>query len=212
MGNELKRFSRWRPHPWHGLPVGPDPPGVLNAYIEITPFDLIKYEIDKESGYLRVDRLLRTSSLPPALYGFVPRTFCGTRVAALSERADCADHDPLDICVVTERPIRRSDMLVPARVLGALRTTDDGCADDKIIAILNDDPVWGDAEELEDLPPVLVQRLYHYFRTYKMTPDGSNQMDVFGEVGRDDAMEIVAAAMKDYQDVRDSASTDNARP
>ena len=75
-------FHEWRPHPWHGLEVGRQPPLSVNAYIEITPFDLIKYEVDKTTGYLRVDRPQRTSSLPPSLYGFIPRTYCAARVAA----------------------------------------------------------------------------------------------------------------------------------
>ena len=98
-------FSQWRPHPWHGLETGRDPPLHVNAYIEITPFDLIKYEVDKTTGYLRVDRPQRTSSQPPALYGFIPRTFCGERVRALCPGAVRGDGDPLDICVISERPI-----------------------------------------------------------------------------------------------------------
>lgn len=101
------RFYRWRPHPWHGLEIGPQPPNIVHAYIEITPFDSIKYEIDKITGYLRVDRPQRTSSLPPTLYGLIPRTYCGNKVAALSEYTDVADHDPLDICVISERPIAK---------------------------------------------------------------------------------------------------------
>ena len=72
-----KPFYRWRPHPWHGLSAGSDAPRVLTAYIEITPFDYVKYEVDKETGYLRVDRPQHTSSQPPTLYGFIPKTFCG---------------------------------------------------------------------------------------------------------------------------------------
>src|SRR4028118_1538678 len=104
----LSHFERWRPHPWHGLDAGSDPPRLLQAYIEITPFDSVKYEIDKETGYLRADRPQRTSSLPPAPYGFVPHTYCSRRVAALSPGAEEGDGDPLDICVFSERPISRS--------------------------------------------------------------------------------------------------------
>ena len=71
---EPKPFSTYRPHPWHGLEVGPNPPEMVNAFIEITPFDLVKYEIDKKTGYMRVDRPQLTSSTPPTLYGFIPRT------------------------------------------------------------------------------------------------------------------------------------------
>jgi inorganic pyrophosphatase len=75
--------EKWRPHPWHGLAIGEDPPRTVWAYIEITPFDLVKYEVDKPTGYLRVDRPQRTSASPPTLYGFIPRTWCGPRIAAL---------------------------------------------------------------------------------------------------------------------------------
>lgn len=95
-------FQRFRPHPWHGLDSGPAPPGVVSAFIEITPFDFVKYEVDKITGYLRVDRPQLTSSLPPSLYGFIPRTFCGERVGRLMPGAARGDHDPLDICVLSE--------------------------------------------------------------------------------------------------------------
>src|SRR5512133_3962693 len=89
-----KPCFRWRPHPWHGLELGPDPPDVVHAFIEITPFDVIKYEVDKTTGYLRVDRPQRSSSLPPTLYGFIPRTYCGGRVGALSTAVKKGDGDP----------------------------------------------------------------------------------------------------------------------
>ena len=84
---EPSPVNHFRPHPWHGLEVGPAPPEVLNAYIEITPFDLMKYEVDKVSGYLRVDRPQRSSAQHPTLYGFVPRTYCGSRVQSLAPGA-----------------------------------------------------------------------------------------------------------------------------
>mgnify|MGYP003344882996 FL=1 len=88
-------MNHFRPHPWHGLDVGPAPPEVLNAYIEITPFDLMKYEVDKVSGYLRVDRPQRSSAQHPTLYGFVPRTYCGSRVRALAPGATRGDGDQI---------------------------------------------------------------------------------------------------------------------
>jgi inorganic pyrophosphatase len=98
-----KPFYRWRPHPWHGLDVGPKAPELVHAYIEITPFDSMKYEIDKVTGYLVVDRPQRTSSRPPALYGFIPRTFCGSRISALSPKSTKGDGDPMDICIISEQ-------------------------------------------------------------------------------------------------------------
>ncbi len=96
------KYYKWRPHPWHGLDAGPNPPKIVNAYIEITSFDSVKYEIDKVTGYMRVDRPQRTSSQPPALYGFIPRTFCGNAVSKLLPKSHVGGQDPLDICVISE--------------------------------------------------------------------------------------------------------------
>jgi inorganic pyrophosphatase len=155
-------FYRWRPHPWHGLEIGPNPPRIVTAYIEITPFDLVKYEVEKTTGYLKVDRPQRSSSQPPTLYGFIPRTYCGKRVGDLSPSASRGDGDPLDICVISERPISKSEILLSARVVGGLLMIDNGEADDKIIAVLANDIFWEKANDVSDLPPVLVERLRHY--------------------------------------------------
>lgn len=193
-------FYRWRPHPWHGLETGPQPPHLVNAYIEITPFDLMKYEIDKVTGYLRVDRPQRSSSQPPALYGFIPRTYCDKRVAKLSSTAETGDGDPLDICVVSERPINRGEVILTARIVGGLDVNDGGEADDKIIAVLQNDNVWGKAEDITDLPAILVERLSHYFATYKMIPGEESKLKVERVYGRDHALMVVEAAMADYYD------------
>jgi len=192
--------SRYRPHPWHGLDPGPDPPRVLQAYIEITTFDLIKYEVDKQSGYLRVDRPQRGSSQPPALYGFVPRTWCGRRVKQLSPRSIRGDGDPLDICVVSERPISRGEILVRARVVGGLQMVDAREADDKIIAVLENDYMWGSARDLKDLPKVLVERLQHYFLTYKLVPGERSKARINRVYGRRHAERVVLAAIADYDE------------
>jgi inorganic pyrophosphatase len=193
-------FYRWRPHPWHGLETGPNPPQLIHAYIEITPFDLMKYEIDKVTGYLRVDRPQRSSSQPPALYGFIPRTYCDERVAKLSSTAHTGDGDPLDICVLSERPIQRSEVILTARVVGGLDVNDGGEADDKIIAVLQNDNVWGKAEDITDLPNILVERLSHYFGTYKMIPGEESKLKVERVYGREHALLVVQAAMADYYD------------
>jgi inorganic pyrophosphatase len=192
-------FSHWRPHPWHGLTVGDGAPRVVTAYVEITPFDLIKYEIDKATGYLRVDRPQRTSSQPPALYGFIPQTYCAEHVAALSKGAERGDGDPLDICVLSERPIAKSEILIAARVIGGLNLIDRGEADDKIIAVLQGDYVWGEAMDLGDVPPVLVERLVHYFETYKLVPGEPARIKVEGSYGYEHAAKVVTAAMDDYK-------------
>jgi inorganic pyrophosphatase len=197
--NDQISFERFRPHPWHGLTPGTNPPRMLQAYIEITPFDSIKYEIDKLTGYLRVDRPQRSSSLPPALYGFIPRTYCGERVAALSTGTTKGDGDPLDICVLSERPITRSEVLLNVRVVGGLLLVDRGEADDKIIAVLENDAVWNEAEDIGDIPPSLVERLRHYFATYKMLPGETSPVEVRDVYGVTRAEQVITAALEDYQ-------------
>ncbi len=211
-------YFRSRPHPWHGLPVGAAPPHVVNAFIEITPFDVVKYEIEKSSGYLRVDRPQRFSSTPPTLYGFIPRTLCADRVARLfatagpraAERAAQAerehgtlhaDGDPLDICVFSERPINRSEIIAECIVVGGLTMIDGGTADDKIIAVLKDDAVWGGARSIDEMPPALIERLIHYFGTYKMRPGHPSSAEVLGSYGFEHAHAVLNAAMEDYDDV-----------
>jgi inorganic pyrophosphatase len=192
-------YSRARPHPWHGLSPGPNPPSELHAFIEITPFDLVKYEVDKTSGYLKVDRAQRTSSLPPALYGFVPQTYAAQGVAALMEGADGGDLDPLDICVLSERPIARAEVIIPARVVGGIPMIDGGQADDKIIAILRDDPIYGHITEIGDVPDILVARLVHYFSTYKLRPGSPGSVTVGAPYGRAHAERVVTASLEDYR-------------
>lgn len=192
------RFSKWRPHPWHGLSPGPSPPSVVNVYVEITPFDLVKYEVDKATGYLRVDRAQRTSSLPPSIYGFIPQTYAGPEVGALMKGASGGDLDPLDICVLSERPITRAEVLLHARVVGGLPMLDRGEADDKILAVLQDDPVYGDIAEVEHLADALVDRLIHYFSTYKLPRTGDGRVVVGDPYGREHAESVIQAAIADY--------------
>src|SRR5436190_16148033 len=192
--------NHFRPHPWHGLEVGPNPPEVLNAYIEITPFDLMKYEVDKVTGYLRVDRPQRSSAQPPSLYGFVPRTYCGERVRRLAPSSKRGDGDPLDICVLSERSIARNEIIVRSRVIGGLQMVDGGEADDKIISVLDNDYVWGGARNVSDVPSVLVERLQHYFLTYKLVPGQRVQARIATVYGRGHALKVVRAAMADYND------------
>jgi inorganic pyrophosphatase len=195
-----KPFYRWRPHPWHGLEAGKDPPRLVHAYIELTPFDLVKYEIDKTTGYIFVDRPQRTSSQPPALYGFIPRTYCGARVAALAPTSQRGDGDPMDICVLSERQINRTEIILNARVVGGLQMIDNGEADDKIIAVLENDNVWGEAQDLSDLPQILVERLRHYFSTYKLVPGEESRISIDAIYGREHALNVVEAALEDYDE------------
>jgi len=195
-------FYRWRPHPWHGLEVGENPPSIVNAFIEVTSFDAIKYEVDKLTGYMRVDRPQRSSSMPPSLYGFIPRTYCGDRIGALSSHTEKGDGDPLDICVLSERPIDRSEVILSARVIGGLHMIDRGEADDKIISVLNNDRYYKDITDISELPDVLIERLRHYFGTYKLIP-GKKETDVFVDrvFGKEEAEKVITASIDDYKDM-----------
>jgi inorganic pyrophosphatase len=195
-----EKFNRWRRHPWHGLHARQEEASddVVQVYVEMLPTDVVKYELDKSSGFLVVDRPQRTTSSPPALYGFIPRTYCAEEVARRCPGVTEADGDPLDICVYSERHINRADIVLNARVVGGIQMIDGGEADDKIIAILEGDNIWGDAQDISDLPPIKVERLQHYFATYKMVPGKEINIKVDHVYGREEALAVIAAAEKDY--------------
>ena len=162
----------FKAHPWHGVSMGDKAPEVVTAYIEIVPTDTVKYEVDKDSGFLKVDRPQRFSNVCPVYYGLVPQTYCGEKVvASFSKRAKrkgmVGDRDPLDICVLTEKTIAHSDILLTALPIGGFSMADGGEADDKIIAVMKDDAVYGDFKDIADVPITLIDRLQHYFLTYK---------------------------------------------
>ena len=206
-----------RPHPWHGVPRGDDAPRRVNAYIEIVPTDGVKYELDKRTGHLRVDRPQRLSSMCPSLYGFVPQTYCGAKVAELCRQRSGVkrikgDGDPLDICVLTERDIAHGNIFVRANPIGGLRMIDRGEVDDKIIAVLVDDVSYGHIRDISECPEGLITRLKHYFLSYKQLP--SEEPTVRRTVridcvyGRKEAHEVLRRSMVDY---RDSFGTPEAR-
>lgn len=150
---------------------------------------------------MRVDRPQRSSSLPPSLYGFIPRTYCGDRVGGLASETAVGDGDPLDICVLSERPIDRAEVILSARVVGGLHMVDEGEADDKIISVLSNDQYYKDVKEISDLPDILIERLRHYFGTYKMIPGQKVNVSVERVYSRNDAFEVIEASMKDYNDM-----------
>ncbi len=194
----------YRPHPWHGVPIGDQAPERVTVYVEIVPTDTVKYEIDKASGYLKVDRPQKFSNVCPTLYGFVPQTFCGARVGSFcAERAGrpamSGDGDPLDICVLTERPVTHGDILLQAIPLGGLRMIENRQADDKIVAVLAGDAVYGALRELDQLPAPLLDRLRHYFLTYKQEPGASRDgVEIAGVYGRHEAHEVIRRSREDY--------------
>lgn len=195
-----KPFFNWRPHPWHGLEPGPNPPEMVYAYIEITPFDTVKYELEKTTGYIHVDRPQRSSSVPPSLYGFIPRTYCDEHIRRLSPNASKGDGDPLDICVISERPINRTEVILRAKVVGGLQMVDHGEADDKIIAVLANDNFWGDAEDISDLPDAMIERHRHYFSTYKLIPGQQSSVSIDRVYNKEHALKVVEASLKDYEE------------
>jgi inorganic pyrophosphatase len=193
-------------HPWHGIPPGTEAPAVVNAYIEIVPTDAVKYELDKASGHLKVDRPQRFSSFPPTLYGFIPQTFCGDRVAELcrkclgGEQHIDGDGDPMDICVLTERPAAHANFLVRARPIGGLRMVDGQEADDKIIAVLDNDVTYGHIGDIGEAPQGLVERLQHYFLTYKQLPQESpRRVEIADVYDREAALETIKRSFEDYR-------------
>ena len=192
-------------HPWHGVAPGADAPAVVNAYIEIVPTDAVKYELDKPSGHLRVDRPQRFSSMCPAPYGFIPQTFCGVSVAALcaartGRQGMRGDGDPLDICVLTERPATHGDFIVRALPIGGLRMIDGDEADDKIIAVLESDVTYGHLRDIADAPPGLVDRLQHYFLSYKRSPqEGRGRVEIAQVYDRESAFDVIRRSIEDYR-------------
>ena len=192
-------------HPWHGVMPGTEAPSVIKAYIEIVPTDAVKYELDKPSGHLRVDRPQRFSSLCPTLYGFIPQTFCGDLVGELcSLRVHVpgikGDGDPLDICVLTEKTFTHGDFFLRAVPIGGLRMIDGMEADDKIIAVLESDVAYGHFQDIADCPLGLVDRLKHYFLSYKQLPnEAPRRVEIADVYDRAEAMEVIERSQRDYR-------------
>ena len=209
MSNEAAAFNllklMFQAHPWHGVAPGGEAPQKVNAYIEIVPTDAVKYELDKQSGHLHVDRPQRFSSMCPSLYGFIPQTFCGDEVARLcAERTGAGDikgdGDPLDICVLTEKTFAQGNFFLKAKPIGGLRMIDGKQADDKIIAVLEADLAYGHIKDIGECPKALVDRLQHYFLSYKQLPgDAPRRVEIADVYDRAEALDVVTRSMRDYQ-------------
>ena len=195
---------RYKSHPWHGVDVGNDAPEIVTCFIEIVPTDTVKYEVDKLSGYLRIDRPQKYSNVVPALYGFIPQTYSGESVAEVSRqvlnRQDIVgDGDPVDICVLTEKAITHGDILVRARPIGGFRLIDQNQADDKLIAVMDKDAVYGSYRSIGDIPPHILERLKHYFMTYKDIPgDPKRRCELTHVYDIDEALDIIRRSISDY--------------
>ena len=137
----------------------------------------------------------------PTLYGFIPRTYCGERIHRLSPKSTGGDGDPLDICVISERPINKSEIILNARVVGGIQMIDGGEADDKIIAVLYNDNFWENANDLADIPTALIDRLQHYFSTYKLVAGNEKSTYIAEIYNAERAFEVVNASLKDYEDI-----------
>jgi len=194
---------RFTSHPWHGIEIGEKQPGLVNAYIEIVPSDSIKYEIHKPSGYLMVDRPQKLSNHMPCLYGFVPQTYCDTQVAAFANEKTgrtniTGDGDPLDICVLSERTFNQGNIILEAKVLGGFRMLDGGEADDKIIAVLKGDQAYGDINDISEMPKMVIDRVRHFFLTYKDLDGGAKNVEITHVYGREEAFEVIKRSHADY--------------
>lgn len=203
---ELARLL-FKPHPWHGVELGAEAPRLVTTFIEIVPTDTVKYEIDKPSGHLKVDRPQKFSSICPTLYGFLPQTYCAERVAAFSGGASGlpvlrGDGDPLDICVLTEKTFSRGDFLLQAVPIGGFRLIDHGEADDKIVAVLKGDAAYGHFHDIAQVPAPQIDRLRHYFLTYKRPPDELDHdpaISISHVYGQAEACEVIERSREDYR-------------
>lgn len=205
MSHEKTRLDRlFQAHPWHGVSPGERAPEAVYAYIEIVPTDAVKYELDKASGHLRVDRPQRFSSMCPTLYGFIPQSYCGNLVAQLcSERTGVSgiegDGDPMDICVLTEKTFAQGSFFLTAKPIGGLRMIDGQQADDKIIAVLDADLAYGHLKDINDCPTALIDRLQHYFLSYKQLPgDAPRRVEIASVYDRAEAFDVINRSLRDY--------------
>jgi len=170
-------------HPVHDVSPGPDAPELVTAVIEVPKGSKNKYELDKESGLLRVDRVLFSSVHYPANYGFIPRSLCD-------------DGDPLDILVLGQEPVVPLSIVV-ARPIGVMKMTDQGQQDDKIIAVHHNDPEYSHYRAMAELPPHRMLEVERFFRDYKVLEGKTVVVDEFLE--RVQALEIIRGALQMYR-------------
>ncbi|XP_042439141.1 soluble inorganic pyrophosphatase 4-like isoform X1 [Zingiber officinale] len=140
-------------HPWHDLEIGPGAPTVFNCVVEIGKGSKVKYELDKKTGLIKVDRVLYSSVVYPHNYGFIPRTLC-------------EDSDPMDVLVIMQEPVLPGCFL-RAKAIGLMPMIDQGEKDDKIIAVCADDPEYKHYNDIKELPPHRLAEIRRFFEDYK---------------------------------------------
>lgn len=170
-------------HPWHGANFGNKAPGVVNALIEIPQGSRTKYEIDKETGLLKVDRVIYSSFHYPVNYGFIPQTLG-------------QDNDPLDILVLCSQSIQ-SLCLVEATVIGNMQMIDSGEKDDKIIAVAMKDPSVNHITDIKEMPKHFINELRNYFEQYKVLEDKEVQIEEFQN--KEVAYQVIEEAIDLYK-------------
>ncbi len=171
-------------HPWHDLPNdATHSDDWFNVVIEIPKGSKVKYELDKPSGMLKVDRILYSSVIYPANYGFLPRSYC-------------EDGDPLDVLVLGYEPVLPLSIL-QARAIGVMRMTDEGKADDKVIAVHIHDPAFAGYRDIKELPSHLFREMRRFFEDYKANEDKHVVVDEF--LGAKDARNVVSISFELYR-------------
>lgn len=170
-------------HPWHGVEPGEQAPRVVNAVIEIPQGSRAKYEIDKPSGLLKLDRVIYSSFYYPMNYGFIPQTYGD-------------DKDPLDILVITSLSVQPLTIM-EAKVIGVMQMIDSGDADDKIIAVADKDPSVNHYNNIEELPKHFFDELRHFFEEYKKLENKTVIVEEFGDKAT--ALKIISEAVDSYR-------------
>lgn len=195
---------RYKSHPWHGIDIGEEFPNVVMSFIEVVPTDTIKYEVDKPTGYLRIDRPQKYSNVVPAPYGFIPQTYCGKKIGKycsdkIGREGISGDGDPLDILILTEKDVPHGNIIARAIPVGGFRMLDGDAADDKIISVLKNDVVYGKVTDVSELPELVIERLKHYFLTYKDMPGLSREAEITHVYNAEEAREVIRLAVEDYK-------------
>lgn len=170
-------------HPWHQVQHYPEFPKIIPAIIEVPKGSQIKYELDKKSGLVKVDRILYSAVHYPANYGFIPQTYGD-------------DNDPLDILVLSQYPVCPL-CIMRARPIGVMKMIDGGESDDKIIAVHEDDPLYNCYEHIDQLPPHLLKTLQRFFEDYKVLEQKEVRIEKF--LGPQEALNLIEEARIYYE-------------